>query len=129
MWAAALFCVSAARQLAHTEMCIRDSTKGEEGGLPPEFGQVAALPGTLVFLMGLNSLPAIVEGLLKAGRPQSLPAAVIENGTLENARTCLLYTSTPGFYVGFPSKTVREPGADCCPGPGRIAAFSIKCRD
>lgn len=30
--------------------------------------------------MGLNSLPAIVEGLLKA-RPQSLPAAVIENGT------------------------------------------------
>ena len=75
------------RSLSRSFHVITGHTKGAEGGLPPEFGQVAALPGTLVFLMGLNSLPAIVEGLLKAGRPQSLPAAVIENGTLENART------------------------------------------
>lgn len=75
------------RAISRSFHVITGHTEGEEGGLPPEFQQLAKLPGTLVFLMGLRSLPAIVDGLLAAGRPESLPAAVIENGTTPSART------------------------------------------
>ncbi len=75
------------RAVSRSFHVITGHTEGEEGGLPPEFQQLAKLPGTLVFLMGLRSLPAIVDGLLAAGRPESLPAAVIENGTTPSART------------------------------------------
>jgi len=37
---------------------------------------------TLVFLMGVSSLPGIVTSLVGAGRPANTPAAVIERGTL-----------------------------------------------
>lgn len=37
---------------------------------------------TLVFLMGVKSLPMIVTMLLEAGRPSNTPVAVIERGTL-----------------------------------------------
>lgn len=37
---------------------------------------------TLVFLMGVNSLPFIVSSLLEAGRASDTPVAVIEKGTL-----------------------------------------------
>lgn len=66
---------------------ITGHTRGEEGGLPPEFDRLAGLSGTLVFLMGLGSLPGIVSGLLEAGRETSLPVAVIEKGTLPGQRT------------------------------------------
>lgn len=75
------------RSVSRSFHVITGHTEGEEGGLPPEFHQLAKLPGTLVFLMGLRSLPAIVDGLLAAGRPEILPAAVIENGTTPGART------------------------------------------
>lgn len=54
--------------------------------LPPDFPAFARLSGTLVFLMGLGNLHPIVEGLLAAGKPADLPAAVIENGTLPEER-------------------------------------------
>lgn len=66
---------------------ITGHTRGENGGLPPEFHQLAGLSGTLVFLMGLGSLPVIVSRLLEAGREPSLPVAVIENGTMPGQRT------------------------------------------
>jgi uroporphyrinogen III methyltransferase/synthase len=37
---------------------------------------------TLVFLMGVSSLPFIIESLMKAGRPADTPVALIEQGTL-----------------------------------------------
>ncbi|MFZ5911882.1 MAG: uroporphyrinogen-III C-methyltransferase [Chloroflexota bacterium] len=37
---------------------------------------------TLVFLMGVHSLPIIVKSLLEAGRPPGFPIALIEQGTL-----------------------------------------------
>jgi uroporphyrin-III C-methyltransferase len=37
---------------------------------------------TLVFLMGISSLPLIVASLMDAGRPSDTPVAVIEKGTL-----------------------------------------------
>jgi uroporphyrinogen III methyltransferase/synthase len=47
---------------------------------------LAAFPGTLVFYMGLGSLPRIAAGLIAAGAPGSQPAAVIERGTLPQQR-------------------------------------------
>ena len=43
-------------------------------------GQLARLPGTLVFLMGLHQLAKITGGLLEAGMNGSTPAAVISGG-------------------------------------------------
>lgn len=47
---------------------------------------LAAFPGTLVFYMGIGSLPRIAAGLIEAGCPEHRPAAVIENGTLPAQR-------------------------------------------
>lgn len=59
---------------------------GEGCVLPPDFEAFAKLSGTLIFLMGLGSLPAIAKGLLKSGKSKTTPAAVIENGTLPEQR-------------------------------------------
>lgn len=58
---------------------------GEETALP-DFSRLAALSGTLVFLMGLGRLPAIAEGMMKEGKPADFPAAVIEKGSLPGQR-------------------------------------------
>lgn len=57
-------------------------TLSEEGTLPEDFEAFAGLNGTLVFLMGLGNLPLIADGLLKQGKSEETPAAVIQNGTL-----------------------------------------------
>lgn len=44
------------------------------------------LNGTLVFLMGISSMPEICEGLLKAGMRSDMPAAVLERGTTSRQR-------------------------------------------
>ena len=41
---------------------------------------------TLVFYMGLLSLPKICEELMKHGMPSSMPIAAIEHGTTYNQR-------------------------------------------
>lgn len=51
-----------------------------------DFGQLAGLSGTLVFLMGLGRLKVLTEGLIQAGKSPDLPAAVIEDGTLPGQR-------------------------------------------
>lgn len=62
-------------------------TLSETGTLPPDFDAFAKLTGTLIFLMGLGTLPLIVKGLLKQGKSEETPAAVIENGTLPQQKT------------------------------------------
>jgi uroporphyrin-III C-methyltransferase/precorrin-2 dehydrogenase/sirohydrochlorin ferrochelatase len=63
------------------------------GHLPPghpaslvDWPALARLRGTLCVLMGLKSLPAIVEVLLAGGRPAQTPAAVIQEGTTGSQR-------------------------------------------
>jgi uroporphyrinogen III methyltransferase/synthase len=48
---------------------------------------LAAFPGTLVFYMGVRALESIARALIGAGRPESQPAAIVEQGTLPTQRT------------------------------------------
>ena len=56
-------------------------------GLPAQLDKLAALEGTLVFLMGLSQLPRLVRGLLEAGKSPSTPAAVISGGNAPHPAT------------------------------------------
>lgn len=49
-------------------------------GLPQDLSKLAALSGTLVFLMGLSRMEALARGLMEAGKDPSTPAAVISGG-------------------------------------------------
>lgn len=51
-----------------------------------DFDALRRTGGTLVFLMGVSSLPKICGGLLEAGMEPSMPAAVVERGTLPSQR-------------------------------------------
>jgi uroporphyrin-III C-methyltransferase/precorrin-2 dehydrogenase/sirohydrochlorin ferrochelatase len=51
-----------------------------EGRVDLDFAALAAVGGTLVVYMGLQTLPAIRAGLLAAGMPGSMPAALVESG-------------------------------------------------
>jgi uroporphyrinogen III methyltransferase/synthase len=50
---------------------------------------LAAFPGTLVFYMGVRTLPALSARLINAGRPADQPAAVVAQGTLPGQQTVL----------------------------------------
>jgi uroporphyrinogen III methyltransferase/synthase len=54
-----------------------------------DWAALAGFPGTLVFYMGVRSLPRIAERLVAEGRPAGEPVAVIERGTLPGQRTVL----------------------------------------
>lgn len=51
-----------------------------DGGAPESLEALAALHGTLVFLMGLGHLDEIAAGLVRAGKPADTPAAVVSDG-------------------------------------------------
>jgi uroporphyrinogen III methyltransferase/synthase len=52
-----------------------------------DWAALAAFPGTLVFYMGVGSLPAVAAELQRHGRDAGEPAAVVERGTLPRQRT------------------------------------------
>ncbi len=52
-----------------------------------EFEHLAGLGGTIVVLMGVNALPALCPGLVRAGLDPDTPAAVIERGHRSGQRT------------------------------------------
>ena len=64
---------------------------GSEDPSKPEsaldWAALAAMPGTLVVLMGWKALPGIVQALMEHGRPPDEPAAVTQWGTLPQQRT------------------------------------------
>ncbi len=65
---------------------ITGHTKEHEGS-NIDFDALVKLGGTLLFLMGITSLPLICDGLIKAGMNADMPCAIIENGTRGNQRT------------------------------------------
>lgn len=52
-----------------------------------DWQSLAANNGTLVFLMGLHTLPLLCERLIGEGKPGDTPAAVIQSGTTSRQRT------------------------------------------
>lgn len=52
-----------------------------------DYKVIAKLSGTLVFFMGLNNLETICNNLIKYGKEEDTPIAVISNGTLINQKT------------------------------------------
>jgi uroporphyrin-III C-methyltransferase/precorrin-2 dehydrogenase/sirohydrochlorin ferrochelatase len=60
---------------------------GHDG--PLDFGSLAALEGTLLFLMGVSRLPEIAAELIANGRPADEPVAIIERGTMPDQRVTI----------------------------------------
>ncbi|MCX7868850.1 MAG: uroporphyrinogen-III synthase, partial [Terrimicrobiaceae bacterium] len=58
-----------------------------KGGTPPDYRALAAMPGTLVMLMGVERLENHCEELQAAGLAAETPAALIEWGTTPRQRT------------------------------------------
>ena len=56
-------------------------------GISKNFEKLAALDGTLVFLMGLSNLEKICSGLMENGKDKNTPAAVISGGNSKNKTT------------------------------------------
>jgi uroporphyrinogen III methyltransferase/synthase len=54
-----------------------------------DWAALARFPGTLVFYMGVRTLPRIAERLVAEGRPADEAVAVVERGTLPGQRTLL----------------------------------------
>lgn len=55
---------------------------------------LVGLNGTLIFLMGVSSLPELMAGLLEAGMDGETPAAVVENGTRPEQRKIVATVDT-----------------------------------
>ncbi len=51
-----------------------------------DWPRLAGCKGTLVFLMGVTTLPTIIKELVENGRPLDTPAAIIERGTTVRQR-------------------------------------------
>ena len=68
------------RGISRSFHVITGHTFDTEGGLLGGWERLAALEGTLVFLMGLANLEGITGGLLSAGKRADTPAAVISSG-------------------------------------------------
>ena len=59
-----------------------------------DFDALVRTKGTLVFLMGVRSLPDIVAGLIGAGMDPDKPAAVLQEGTTAGQRRAVATLST-----------------------------------
>lgn len=82
---------------------------GAEGSLTEKMETLAALEGTLIFLMGLGNIEEITEGLLACGKPKSTPSAVIRGGFSDTAQTirgCLGDIATKTKQSGLMSPAV-----------------------
>lgn len=72
------------RGLSHSVHIITAHTADTPDSLPADFDILAKLSGTLIFLMGLERLPAISTRLIEAGMNENTPSAVISGGNAPN---------------------------------------------
>ena len=72
------------RELSRSFHIITGHTS--ENLLPKDMKIYAQLKGTLVFLMGLKNLRQISEMLIKYGKEENTPSAVISNGATKNQK-------------------------------------------
>lgn len=72
------------RGLSQSVHIVTAHTADTPDGLPACLDELAKLPGTLVFLMGLGQLPQLARRLMAAGLPPDTPAAVVSGGNSPN---------------------------------------------
>lgn len=72
------------RGMSRSLHIITAHTADSPDGLPENMEKLAALEGTLVFLMGLKQLPKLAEKLIEYGKAPDTPAAVISGGNSPN---------------------------------------------
>ena len=68
------------RGLSRSLHIVTAHTNDTPDGLPEDFDALAALNGTLVFLMGLERLAQIAARLIAAGKRADTPSAVLSGG-------------------------------------------------
>ena len=68
--------------------------KNSENSKRIDYEALVRSGGTLIFLMGVSSLPSIAAGLLEAGMEPDMPAAVLERGTTSGQRRVVATIST-----------------------------------
>jgi uroporphyrinogen III methyltransferase/synthase len=77
------------RGLASAVALVTAHEDPEKGEQALDWAALAAFPGTLVFYMGVRTLPALSARLIAAGRSGKEPAAVVARGTLPDQQTVL----------------------------------------
>ena len=75
------------RELSRSFHVITGHTNKLGDELPESIEALAALEGTLVFLMGLSSLEKIAQRLMAAGKSPDTPAAVVSGGNAPHKAT------------------------------------------
>lgn len=69
------------RRVSRSFTVVTGRTADGPGQLPEDLDTLAALHGTVIFLMGLAALPRLAQRLLDAGKPPDIPAAVVSGGS------------------------------------------------
>jgi uroporphyrin-III C-methyltransferase len=72
-----------------------------------ELGHLAGIGGTLVVLMGVNTLPHLVAGLQRAGMAADMPLAIVERGWSHGQRTTI--SSVGAVRALLPRLAPRSP--------------------
>lgn len=75
------------RGMSQSFHVITGHTKSSDHTLTDNYEVLAKLDGTLVFLMGLSNIQLITNKLMEHGKNGNTPAAVLSNGTMEQAKT------------------------------------------
>lgn len=94
--------------------------KGTEDLTIP-FDALVKTDGTLVFLMGLSSLPFIMKGLMEAGMDVNTPAAVLQQGTTSAQRKVIATIET--LYDESVKAGIKTPAIIVV---GKVCALSNK---
>lgn len=84
-----------------------------------DFGALARLPGTLVFLMGVSALEEICRGLLAEGMEPQTPAAVLQQGACAGQKkiiSCLSNISEEVKRQGVQTPAILVVGEVCTLG-------------
>lgn len=107
------------RECASSFHVFTGNFKDDERGL--DFANLAALEGTLIFLMGFANLNYITKGLLAAGKAADTPAAVISQATTNRQRTAVgtladIESKAAAQRLSSPAITVIGRVVDCRAG-------------
>jgi len=94
------------RTLASMMTVVTGHEDPSKPGTDLDWTKLAMLPGTVVFLMGMKTLPAIVSRLVEQGRAADTPVAAIRWGTRADQRTI---TGTLGDIVAKAEAAHFEP--------------------